>query len=208
MPRTPREGNGRQRLGTKIKAARRPPFTGPPEASTQDKSGPRAASIATCAGTVPHPASVQVPAGGALRVLAPVTAATGARMGLGARALEVGVLDTVALGLVAGHVDEFVGVLGLGQHDGLWGDGLRRAQLPLSLLLVWFAAGRSGRLACGLRNGQAWPDRRRLCCSSVAPGLSAWAPGRPLMRIAFGSLASWIMGIAPGRDGTPPRVQQ
>jgi len=36
--------------------------------------------------------------------------------------------------------------------SGLWDAAV---QLPLSLLVVWFAAGRSGRLAWGLRNGQA-----------------------------------------------------
>src|SRR3954468_10629170 len=68
MPRAHPEGNGRQRIGTKIKAARKPPRHWSWNPGAQDKSGPRSASFDACAGTVPHPASVQVPAGGALRV--------------------------------------------------------------------------------------------------------------------------------------------
>jgi hypothetical protein len=63
-------------------------------------------------------------------------------------------------------------------------------QLPLSLvwvgLLSWGAEGRS---PCRLMNGQAWALRGRRCTKF------AWASaaGRQVERLAFGSVASWII---------------
>src|SRR6476661_464425 len=116
MPRSHPEGNGASTSETKKKGGPKAALLHRPRGrspKTKAALGPLRARV----GGRPPDASVPVPAGGAVRVPAPVAGAAGARVGLGAGALQVGVLDAgIALGLVARGVDEFVQALGFVQH--------------------------------------------------------------------------------------------
>src|SRR5215217_9788389 len=98
-------------------------------------------------GTGPSGASMPLP-GGALRVATPVAVAACTRVGLCARALQVGVLHAIALRLVAGGVDEFVGALGFGQHDGL---SLNRCGRSAAAVIALCGARSRALLAAGMR---------------------------------------------------------
>lgn len=117
-------------------------------------------------------------------------------MGLGARALEVGMLATFPMGPVARRVGEAVGCLWLCVH--LY---LRANQLTLSLLLLE-AAGGAVRPEWRLRKGQAWLPRLR-GCSTLRPLLLDCSGLEP-KRLAFGSFASWIISSLLGLDGSVP----
>jgi hypothetical protein len=78
-------------------------------------------------------------------------------MGLGAGALEVGMLAALAMGAVARHVAETVGSLVLSVHCCV----SCANQLTLSLLVLRAAVAGTLRPEWRLRKGQAWPPRLR-----------------------------------------------
>jgi hypothetical protein len=113
--------------------------------------------------------------------------ATCHRMGLGAWTVVVGVLGTFGDWLVARGIHETVRGFRCFGHGGVCSLGPQR-QLPLSLAVGFWWFGWDGRGADRLRKGQAWPLRRW-----SATGLPSLGAGRKLIRLAFGSFASWII---------------